>query len=162
MKIYAACIAAHHAGITHGQWIEVTTPDDVHDAIATMLKRSPVPNADEDAIHDHDLPVYVDEHHDVDELCGMAEFIEEHDEAGIAAIQLGESLSEAKRLMGDYQGEYGSFADFACTYVSENMELPDVALRYFDFEMYAQNELRHDYITHRVTEYGNAHVFANV
>lgn len=162
MKIYSACIAAHHAGFTHGQWIEITTPDEVHDAIATMLKRSPVPGAEEYVIHNHDFPVYVDEHHDIDELCEMAQFIEEHDEAGIAAIQLGESLSEAKRLIDDYQGEYGSFADFACTYVSENMELPDVALRYFDFEMYAQNELRHDYITHRVTERGYTHVFANV
>ena len=169
MKIYAACIASHHAGLTHGQWIDVTDADDVHDSIATMLKRSPVPGAEEYAIRDHDFPVYVDEHHDVDELCEMASFIEEHDEAGIAAIQLGESLSEAKRLMDGYQGEYGSFADFACTFASENMELPDhwlirrdVALRYFDFELYAQTELRHDFITHRVTEYGYTHVFLNV
>lgn len=162
MKIYAACLAAHHAGITHGEWIDVTDADEVHDAIATMLKRSPVPNAEEHIILNHTFPVYVDEHADIDELCETVEFIEEHDQAGVAAIQLGESLSEAQRLIGGYQGEYGSFADFACTYVKENMELPDVALRYFDFELYAQNELRHGYITHRVTEYGYTHVFANV
>lgn len=162
MKIYAACIAAHNEGIAHGQWIEVTDADDVHDAIATMLKRSPVPGAEEYAIHDHDFPVYVDEHHDVDELCEMAELIEEHDEAGIAAIHLGDSLSEARRLMDGYQGEYGSFADFAITFAQENMGLPDVALEYFDFELYAQNELRHDYITHRVSEFAYTHVFLNV
>jgi antirestriction protein len=55
IQIVVACLAAYNNGILHGEWIDLNQPlDDVWRAICTMLNNSPIPNAEELAIHDYE------------------------------------------------------------------------------------------------------------
>lgn len=54
-QIYAACLASYNHGILHGEWIDATQdPDSIGHKIQVMLERSPIPGAEEFAIHDYD------------------------------------------------------------------------------------------------------------
>ena len=50
-RIYVACLAAYNNGCLHGRWIEATTPDDIMGQVRAMLAASPLPGAEEWAIH---------------------------------------------------------------------------------------------------------------
>ena len=51
-KIYVACLAAYNNAYLHGKWIDLTQElEDVWTEINTMLKSSPIPEAEEYAIH---------------------------------------------------------------------------------------------------------------
>ncbi|MCT7992422.1 antirestriction protein ArdA [Laspinema olomoucense] len=53
--IYVACLAAYNRGISHGWWIDaVQNSDGILSDIQEMLETSPVPDAQEWAIHDFD------------------------------------------------------------------------------------------------------------
>ncbi|WP_370422467.1 antirestriction protein ArdA [Streptomyces sp. QH1-20] len=54
-QIYAACLAAYNHDIHHGEWIDATQdPESIHHEIQLMLESSPIPGAEEFAIHDYD------------------------------------------------------------------------------------------------------------
>lgn len=54
-RIYVACLAAYNNGVLHGEWISADQDaDDIYAAIEAMLAKSPIPNAEEFAIHDYD------------------------------------------------------------------------------------------------------------
>ncbi len=54
-RIYIACLAAYNNGHLHGAWIDADQDaDQIRDAIAAMLARSPVEDAEEYAIHDYE------------------------------------------------------------------------------------------------------------
>ena len=36
-RIYVACLAAYNNGCLHGRWIDVTTPDEIWDAVRATL-----------------------------------------------------------------------------------------------------------------------------
>ena len=50
-RIYVACLAAYNNGCLHGRWIDATTPDEIMDEVRAMLAASPLPGAEEWAIH---------------------------------------------------------------------------------------------------------------
>ncbi|GGS62204.1 hypothetical protein GCM10010156_21270 [Planobispora rosea] len=53
-RIHAACLAAYSAGRSHGRWIDaLQEPAEISAEIRAMLTASPVPEAEEWAIHDH-------------------------------------------------------------------------------------------------------------
>lgn len=55
IKIYVACLAAYNNGILHGRWIDATQGEDhIWDGIKAMLDESPIPGAEEHAIHDYE------------------------------------------------------------------------------------------------------------
>ncbi|MEU1071579.1 antirestriction protein ArdA [Streptomyces sp. NPDC005878] len=54
-QIYAACLASYNNGILHGEWIDATQdPDSIRHEIQLMLESSPMPDAEEFAIHDYE------------------------------------------------------------------------------------------------------------
>ncbi len=54
-RIYVADFGAYNSGHLHGVWINATDGlDDIKDQINTMLEESPVPDAEEYAIHDYE------------------------------------------------------------------------------------------------------------
>ena len=53
-RIYVACLAAYNNGILHGAWIEATEAWSMWEATRDMLAKSPIPDAEEWAIHDHE------------------------------------------------------------------------------------------------------------
>lgn len=54
-RIYVRCLAAYNNGILHGRWIDADQDvEALREEVATMLNASPVPEAEEYAIHDHE------------------------------------------------------------------------------------------------------------
>jgi antirestriction protein len=56
-RIYIACLAAYNNGILHGRWIDVdedASAEVIREEIAEMLSESPIPGAEEWAIHDYE------------------------------------------------------------------------------------------------------------
>lgn len=54
-RVYVACLAAYNAGHLHGAWIDLTDGVEYFDAAcATILRTSPVPDAEELEVHDHE------------------------------------------------------------------------------------------------------------
>jgi antirestriction protein len=121
-KIYVACLAAYNNGYLHGQWIDLDQPlDDVWNAIRTMLKTSPIPDAEEWAIHDYE---------GIENAHALAQFILEHGElGGLMLNHMSGDLALAQSAIEDnYQGKYTSLADYAEELTTDTTEIP--SLRY--------------------------------
>ncbi|MGK5627021.1 antirestriction protein ArdA [Streptomyces sp. URMC 123] len=70
-QIYAACLASYNLGIRHGEWIDATQdPDSIRREIQLMLAASPIPGAEEYAIHDYDDfgGIKLGEYEEIDDL----------------------------------------------------------------------------------------------
>lgn len=157
MRVYIACLAAYNNGKLHGKWIDATLgADHIRDGIKDVLATSPEGTkdypAEEWAVHDYDdFPNShnLGEYPDIDELCAIAEFVEEH--GTVARALLGDyTLEDSKKMMEDcYHGEHDSVEDFAesfyeeCGYMSEMKDSP---LRYYiDWEAVARDLFINDF-----------------
>lgn len=147
LRIYVACLAAYNNGILHGEWIDVDgkDADDIQAEVAAMLASSPIPNAEEWAIHDHEGFPFgtVGEYTSLTEIVEIAEAIEEHGEVFIAALKYWGDKEDARKAAAEgYQGEYKSEEDWAESFLEDTGSLADVPenLRnYIDFEAYARD-----------------------
>ena len=97
-RIYVACLAAYNNGYLHGRWIDATTPDEIMDEVQAMLAASPVPHAEEWAIHDYEgfEGASLSEYSSFETVCALADFIAEHGELGAKVYaHFGDDLDEA-------------------------------------------------------------------
>ncbi|MCB9716996.1 MAG: antirestriction protein ArdA [Myxococcales bacterium] len=118
-RIYVACLASYNAGRLHGRWLEAAQElDDLREEIRLMLEESPVPHAEEWAIHDHEgfSPISIGEYEDLEQVTDLAKLIVEH---GPIAAHVVDSLGglayleEASQALQDnYIGSYGSLSDW--------------------------------------------------
>ena len=133
-RIYVACLAAYNNGCLHGRWIEATTPDDIMGEVRAMLAASPLPGAEEWAIHDYEgfEGASVSEYASFETVCALAEFIAEHGRLGAKVHRhYGDDLEQARAAFDDYAGEYRSIAEFAEELTREcGTEIP-VSLQYY-------------------------------
>ena len=83
-RIYVACLAAYNNGCLHGRWIVVTTPDEIMSEVRAMLADSPLPDAEEWAIHDHEgfEGAHLSEYASFETVCDLAGFLAEHGRLG--------------------------------------------------------------------------------
>ncbi|WP_424214761.1 antirestriction protein ArdA [Streptomyces sp. BI20] len=91
IQIYVADLSAYNAGILHGEWIDATEdPDSIRDAITVMLEESPIPGAEEYAIHDTDGfgGVRVGEYDDIDDVHEIARTLDDFPAAVVAHIYI--------------------------------------------------------------------------
>jgi antirestriction protein len=129
IQIYVACLAAYNNGYLHGQWIDLDQPiDDVWKAIRTMLKTSPIPDAEEWAIHDYEgFEGYgLGEYEGIENAHALAQFILEHGElGGLMLNHMSGDLTLAQSAIEDnYQGKYTSLADYAEELTTDTTEIP--------------------------------------
>lgn len=143
IKIYVACLAAYNNGILHGRWIDATQGEDhIWNGIRAMLAASPIPGAEEHAIHDHEgfEGAAFSEYESVQHVAELADFIEEH---GVIAGKLVEhfgDLEEAKEALEDrYCGVHSSVADFAQEITEETTQIPRNLQYYIDYERMARD-----------------------
>ncbi len=143
IKIYVACLAAYNNGILHGRWIDATLGEDhIWEGIKTMLAASPIPGAEEHAIHDYEgfEGVSIREYDSVQHVAELAAFIEEHGAiAGMLVEHFGD-LGEAKDAVEDrYCGVHSSVADFAQEITEETTQIPQNLQYYIDYERMARD-----------------------
>lgn len=118
-RIYVACLASYNAGHLHGRWLEATQDvEELREEITLMLKESPIPHAEEWAIHDDEgfSPLQIGEYPDLEQLCEAVSLIVEHGPVAAHVIDsLGglKYLDEARRsLTENYIGSYDSVSDW--------------------------------------------------
>jgi antirestriction protein len=162
-RIYVACLAAYNSGILHGQWIAATTSDEVQAEVGAMLAESPVPGAEEWAIHDYEgfEGICLSEHATFDTVCELADFVAEH---GRLAAKLyshfGNSLTEARAAFEDYAGQYKTGADFAEEMTRETgTEIPASLEYYIDWQALARDMALNGEILVIQTGFDEVHVF---
>ena len=122
-RIYVACLAAYNNGMLHGQWIDANqSAEAIHDKIKDMLGQSPIPRAEEWAIHDYEgfCGLRLSEYQDIDTVAEMAALIQEH--------------GEAWAKFAEYEGiEYAT------------LEIPEHLQFYIDYEKLARDLFINDY-----------------
>lgn len=167
IRIYAACLAAYNNGILHGAWIDADQDaDSIRGNIAAMLKASPIPDAEEWAIHDHEGFEGLDiaEYEGIDAVARKAEFITEHGKLGAeVASYYGGDLDDAERALEEgYFGEYRTAADFAEEVTENQSDIPENLRYYIDYEGMARDmELSGDIFTIE-TGFEEVHVFGSL
>jgi len=100
-RIYVACLSAYNNGRLHGRWLHANQPTGaLYEEVRDMLKNSPVPGAEEWAIHDYEnfAGIGVGEYAPLDHITQVAAGVAEHGGAfaGWASEQpVGEATIEA-------------------------------------------------------------------
>src|SRR5258708_494228 len=80
-QIYVACLASYVNGKLFGKWIDATQPvEDILEQIKQLLANSPMPDAEEVAIHGHEgfYSLQIDEYESIKDVHSKALFISEH------------------------------------------------------------------------------------
>lgn len=162
IRIYVACLAAYNNGILHGRWIDAAQGEDhLWDGIKAMLAASPMPDAEEWAIHDHEgfEGVSIREYESIPTVAELAAFIDEYGPVGTKLVEHFGDLDEAKDTMRDhYAGVYSSVADFAQELTEEATKIPENLQYYIDWERMAR-DLEINDILALETGFEEVHIF---
>lgn len=163
IRIYVADLAAYNNGILHGVWIDATDDlDSIWDQVKAMLKASPIEDAEEHAIHDHEgFGGYsVGEYEGIDTLHEVACYIEEYPDFGAELLNYYSDIDEARRAADEcYTGCYSSLEDYAQELTEQTGEVPQHLEFYIDYERMGRDmELSGDVFTIE-TGYQEVHVF---
>jgi antirestriction protein len=163
-RIYIACLAAYNNGFLHGEWIDADQEEDaIREEIKDMLAKSPVPGAEEWAIHDYEgfCGLRLSEYADIAEVARMAAMIKEHGEAwALFAEYEGKEYATAKRFEEAYQGEWDSEEDFAEHLAEETMNITEHLQFYIDYEKLARDLFINDYFS--ADGRGKVYVFSRI
>ncbi len=149
-QVYIACLSAYNNGFLHGSWVDASEGiEHVRECIKEILSSSPVAEECEEwAIHDFQgFGNYkVDEYHNLDELCEVAQFLKECDKfpAEVVSWLIDDyGIEGAKeRMEDDYIGEFDSTGDLAYHYAEETGLLDGVhksVAMYFDYEAFGRD-----------------------
>ncbi len=162
-RIYVACLAAYNNGHLHGQWIDAAQDvEDIQSDIAAMLATSPIPLAEEWAIHDHEgfEGADIQEYSGIETVVRFAAFVAEHGELGGNLLaHFGGDLEDAKAAFENYAGQHKSLADFAQELTEETTDIPQSLVYYIDYAAMARDmELNGDVFTIELG-FEDVHVF---
>ncbi|QTA82354.1 Antirestriction protein [Desulfonema limicola] len=161
-KIYVACLSSYNSGILHGKRISANQDaEDIQKEIQEMLKQSPVPDAEEWAIHDYEgfYEIRISEYEDIETLSNVAQNIEEYGEAYAHYVSdIGDMEDEIEQFEEAYRGEFKSKDDFGYRMMCDCYNIPDFLHTYIDYEKYAKDLLVCDY-SYVSAETGNIFVY---
>ena len=143
--IYVACLASYNSGILYGANIDVTQDiDQIYSEIRSMLKNSPIPNAEEWAIHDYEDfgDIEIHEYESIEDVQKLAAFYQEHGDLGAKMYKQYFDIDEAEEALNDrYHGAWDSEVDFAIELFDSIYCSPEIeAVRcYIDYEKFARD-----------------------
>jgi antirestriction protein len=162
-RIYVACLAAYNNGVLHGRWIDAAqSEEEIRAEIASMLKASPIPDAEEFAIHDYEEfgGARVEEYSGIQEVAQLAGFVSEHGELGGAVLaHFGDIDTARSALEENYAGAFPSLADYVQELTEETTTIPQTLRYYLDWESMARDaELNGDFFTVELVQ-SEVHVF---
>ena len=162
-KIYVACLAAYNNGHLHGKWIDLTQDlDVVWNEINTMLKASPIPEAEEYAIQDYEgFEGYsISEYEGIEKAYQLAEFIYEHGRiGGMLLDHFNGDLDEAESAMENHAGEYRSLGEFAEEFTEQSIDVPESLQYYIDYEQMGKDMEINGVFFSIETSFEELHVF---
>lgn len=163
-RIYVACLAAYNNGILHGAWIDAHQEAwAIHAEISQMLRTSPIPDAEEWAIHDYEgfEGVRISEYAGIDGVAEQAAFIAEHGKLAAELIAYYGDIEEARAAIEDrYHGVYSDLADYVQDLTEDCLTIPESLRYYIDWKAMARDaELNGDVFTVQ-TAHNEIHVFA--
>jgi len=163
-RIYVACLAAYNNGQLHGAWIDAAqSADAIHDEIRAMLASSPIPGAEEWAIHDYEDfgGIQLAEYEGIDRVAEIAALLVEYGEPfGVWADYYGNAVS-AEEFRDAYRGEYDSEEAYAEEFIDDVGMLdsiPENLRYYFDVEKFARDMFMSDMLSVR-SGHGTVYVF---
>lgn len=161
-QVYVACLAAYNNGHLHGKWIDCTDAEEISVSIKDILANSPIPGAEEWAIHDFEGfgSLQIGEYDPIDTIAEIAAAIAEHGEIITAILDWrGGTVDQAiETLQDNYCGEYKSEVDFAVTHHLDcGTEIPNWLENYIDWEAIARDMFIDGY--HSIELDGSTHVF---
>ena len=167
-RVYVACLAAYNNGILHGAWIDCDgkIAEDIDAEVQAMLKRSPVPDAEEYAIHDFEgFGNIINEYTSIDEIAEIVDALESADEPEALkayAANRGESVVDAASSFDDaYFGEWDSELAYAEDYMDSYFDIPDRLANYIDYEAFRRDLFCGDYWSEDAPN-GNVYVFQSI
>lgn len=162
-RIYVRCLAAYNSGYLHGAWIDASTDvDDMKEAIQKLLETSPMEDAEEWAIHDHQgFGNSVGEYTGLEKIAELVEFLEEHDEFGFDLLDnFHGDVDAARSAAEEYAGEYDDLGCFAEELHGDTSDIPSNLINYIDWDKMGRDlELGGDVFT--IDNGGSVHVFWN-
>ena len=163
-QIYVACLADYNNGILHGRWIKAEDADQMEEDKDAILASSPIPNAEEHAIHDfmNFEGMQINEYDSFSHVAEVAAFAEEHGELGAAVFDhFGGSLDEAQKAMSDcYLGTYASLGDYAQQYHDDlGTEIPEGLQYYIDWDQCGKDMETNGGIFSIQTKFDEYHIF---
>jgi antirestriction protein len=160
-SIYVACLASYNSGVLYGKWIKPNKDiEELHEQIKEILKSSPMPNAEEWAIHDYDNFHNLGEYPNLENITKIVEAYEEHGIEKTNAFLTLYSVEDLEHFEDSYIGEYDSFLDYAINIFDECylQDVPESVVSYIDYEKFA-NTLKYDY--HSINSKNGVFVFSS-
>jgi antirestriction protein len=116
-RIYVASLADYNEGRLHGEWIDADqTAVELEQAVKDMLSRSPLPGAEEWAIHDYEGfgPLRLSEYESLDYVASVAAGIAEHGPAFAGwADNVGSDRDALDAFEDVYYGAWDSIEQYA-------------------------------------------------
>jgi len=111
-------------------------------AQVTMLKASPMEDAEEYAIHDYEgfEGISLSEYTSFEQVVEYADFIENHGALGGKLYQHYGNLEDAEKALAEYYaGEYKSVSEFAEQITEDTTTIPKSLMCYIDYEKMARD-----------------------
>ncbi|MFD7162802.1 antirestriction protein ArdA [Streptomyces violascens] len=152
-QVYVACLASYNNGILHGEWIDATQDtNDIYEGIAKVLRTSPIPDAEEFAIHDYDDfgAINLGEYESIENVHAIAAALDEWPSAvvahyhgeGVDAEDLDDHIRD--RFIGTAEEELDEVSALASYILSEEDWYWDELPKQFETHMgaIAQSEAR--------------------
>ncbi len=163
-RIYLACLASYNAGTLHGEWIEATDPDEIREAIQTMLSKSRQPMAEEWPIPDEENfhGLRISEFEDIDRVGELGALIQEHGAAFAAhADNVGIDHATEESFQDAFCGEWDTEKAYAENLFDELYlhEVPEHVQPYIDYESFTRDLFISD--NYSVDFPGGVYVFHN-
>ncbi|MET3601110.1 antirestriction protein ArdA [Martelella mangrovi] len=121
-RIYVACLASYNNGILHGAWIDASADvEEMQEEIAAMLKRSPMPEAEEWRIDDFEDLGHLPDLVSLEDVARQVEIIEAAENCGIDPMAAADALADMGGpdedpedwLGGHYAGAFERDAEMA-------------------------------------------------
>ena len=116
-RIYAASLADYNNGNLHGRWIDASDPDRLYEQVGEMLASSPVPGAEEWAVHDYEGfgSFRLSEYESIETIARVAFGIVEHGTAFAHWIEhVGTADTDSLDNFDEhYLGAWDSLSDYA-------------------------------------------------
>lgn len=162
-RIYVACLAAYNNGYLHGAWIDATDDlDSIQEQVSTMLKASPISDAEEYAIHDYEGFGRVDigEYIGLPQAHALALFIEEHQAIGALVLDhVSGDLDDARDMMERYCGTFTSVEAYAESIAHDIYDIPEQLTPYIDYGAMGYDMQVNGDIATLEESYAEVHIF---